>query len=105
MYNSNGEDLSKRVVKNQIEAIVSKENAAMPLSDQEIANILKKDGINLARRTVTKYREEIGIKSARFRKQLAKKPQSIIVANPEALPTQAIVQSKDLFQGEGAGDQ
>ena len=41
----------------------------MPLSDQEIANILKEEGIQLARRTVTKYREELGIKSARFRKQ------------------------------------
>ncbi len=103
--NSNGEDLSKRVVKNQIEAIVSKENAAMPLSDQEIANILKKDGINLARRTVTKYREEMGIKSARFRKQLAKKPQTIIVPSSETIPAPILVQSKDLFQGDGAGGQ
>jgi RNA polymerase sigma-54 factor len=66
---SGGEDLSKRVVKNKIQQKVSEENPAMPLSDQEIANILKEDGIQLARRTVTKYREELGIKSARFRKQ------------------------------------
>ena len=64
-----GEDLSKRVVKNKIQQKVSEENPAMPLSDQEIANILKQEGIKLARRTVTKYREELGIKSARFRKQ------------------------------------
>ncbi len=67
-----GEDLSKRVVKNKIQAIISGENSAMPLSDQEIANILKKDGVKLARRTVTKYREELTIKSARFRKQLSR---------------------------------
>lgn len=67
---SDGEDLSKRVVKNKLKAIVDSENKAMPLSDQEIANILKKEGIKLARRTVTKYREELDIKSARFRKQL-----------------------------------
>lgn len=71
---SDGDDLSKRVVKNKIESIVAKEDTASPLSDQEIADILKKEGINLARRTVTKYREELGIKSARFRKQSAKKP-------------------------------
>ncbi len=64
-----GDNLSKRVVKNMIQERVSKENPAMPLSDQEIANILKKEGIKLARRTVTKYREELGIKAARFRKQ------------------------------------
>ncbi|MEE9553412.1 MAG: RNA polymerase factor sigma-54 [candidate division Zixibacteria bacterium] len=69
---SDGEDLSKRVVKNKLQAIVDGENKAMPLSDQEIANILKKDGIKLARRTVTKYREELDIKSARFRKQLSR---------------------------------
>ena len=68
---ADGEDLSKRIVKNKIQAITSGENSAMPLSDQEIANILKEDGIKLARRTVTKYREELGIKSARFRKQLS----------------------------------
>ncbi len=66
---SGGEDLSKRVVKNKIQQKISGENPAMPLSDQEIANILKEEGIKLARRTVTKYREELGIKSARFRKQ------------------------------------
>lgn len=66
-----GEDLSKRVVKNKLQAIISGENPALPLSDQEIANVLRADGIKLARRTVTKYREELGIKSARFRKQLS----------------------------------
>jgi RNA polymerase sigma-54 factor len=71
---SDGEDLSKRVVKNKIEAIVAKEDTISPLSDQEIAELLKKEGITLARRTVTKYREEMGIKSARFRKQSPKRP-------------------------------
>jgi RNA polymerase sigma-54 factor len=69
---TDGEDLSKRVVKNRIQAIISGENPAVPLSDQEIANILGKEGIKLARRTVTKYREELGLKSARFRKQLVR---------------------------------
>jgi RNA polymerase sigma-54 factor len=69
---ADGEDLSKRVVKGKLQSIIDGENKALPLSDQEIANILKKDGIKLARRTVTKYREELGIKSARFRKELSR---------------------------------
>ena len=64
-----GEDLSKRTVKNRIQELIKAENSVKPLSDQEIANRLKDDGIKLARRTVTKYREEMGIQSARFRKQ------------------------------------
>jgi RNA polymerase sigma-54 factor len=64
-----GEDLSKRTVKNRIQDIIKAEKSVKPLSDQEIANRLKDDGIKLARRTVTKYREEMGIQSARFRKQ------------------------------------
>jgi RNA polymerase sigma-54 factor len=71
---ADGDDLSKRVVKSRIEAIVVGETTTSPLSDQEIADVLKRDGITLARRTVTKYREEIGIKSARFRKQSCRKP-------------------------------
>jgi len=71
---ADGDDLSKRVVKNKIEAIIAKEDQSFPLSDQEIAALLKNEGVNLARRTVTKYREEMGIKSARFRKQTSQKP-------------------------------
>ena len=82
---SGGDDLSKRVVKTKIETLIGKEDTASPLSDQEIASLLKQEGITLARRTVTKYREEIGIKSARFRKQSPKK-QTEIKAEPAAIP-------------------
>lgn len=67
-----GEDLPKRVVKTKIEGIIKNENTATPYSDQEIARILAVQGIKLARRTVTKYREELGIKAGRYRKQLSK---------------------------------
>jgi RNA polymerase sigma-54 factor len=87
---SDGDDLSKRVVKNKIEALVAKEDTASPLSDQEIADLLKKEGITLARRTVTKYREEIGIKSARFRKQSPKK-QAGTVAEPPVSESPAAI--------------
>jgi RNA polymerase sigma-54 factor len=65
---SDGEDMSKRSVKQRITEIIDKEDAAKPLSDQDIFRELNAEGIKLARRTVTKYREELGIKSARFRK-------------------------------------
>lgn len=66
----NGENLPKRVVKAKIENIIKNENTATPYSDQEIARILARQGIRLARRTVTKYREELCIKAARYRKQV-----------------------------------
>jgi len=65
-----GEDLPKRVVKAKIEEIIKGENPATPYSDQEIARLLGKQGIMLARRTVTKYREELAIKAARYRKEV-----------------------------------
>ena len=65
---TDGEDMSKRSVKQRITEIIEKEDASGPLSDQEIFRQLNAEGINLARRTVTKYREELGIKAARFRK-------------------------------------
>ena len=65
---SDGEDMSKRSVKQRITEIIEKEDTSRPLSDQEIFRQLNAEGIKLARRTVTKYREELGIKAARFRK-------------------------------------
>lgn len=64
-----GEDMSKRTVKQRIEEIIAAEKSDMPLSDQDIFRTLNDEGIKLARRTVTKYREELGIKAARFRKR------------------------------------
>lgn len=64
-----GEDLSKKKVKQRLTEIVKSEDPGHPLSDQEIFAKLKAEGIPLARRTVTKYREELGIRAARFRKR------------------------------------
>jgi RNA polymerase sigma-54 factor len=71
-----GEDVSKKNVKEQIEEIIKKEDASRPLSDQEIYQLLQKEGIKIARRTVTKYREESRILPARFRKKVARKEES-----------------------------
>ena len=59
-----GEDLSKRSVKQRIEEIIKAEDPEQPLSDQDIFKRLKEEKIMLARRTVTKYREELGLKPA-----------------------------------------
>lgn len=68
-----GNQMTKRNVKTKIEEIIDAEDPARPLSDQEIFRRLKADGIKLARRTVTKYREELKILPARFRKRVVKK--------------------------------
>ena len=48
----------------------SDENAAKPLSDSKIANILAEQGIQVARRTIAKYRESLGIAPSNQRKRL-----------------------------------
>jgi len=65
-----GEDMSKRSVKQRIEEIIKAEPPDKPLSDQEIYRLLNSEGIKLARRTVTKYREELKIQPARLRKRI-----------------------------------
>lgn len=54
-------------VKELIRKLIDEENQANPLSDSEIAEILKKEGIDIARRTVAKYREELKIPSKALR--------------------------------------
>ena len=68
----NGEELSKRHVKQLIFDFIKKEDPTAPLSDQQIYALLKKEGLSLARRTVSKYREELKIMPARFRKRVVK---------------------------------
>jgi RNA polymerase sigma-54 factor len=65
-----GEEVSNKEVKAIIERIISDEDKAKPLSDQRIAKMLEKKGFNIARRTVTKYREQLGIPVARLRKEI-----------------------------------
>jgi RNA polymerase sigma-54 factor len=64
-----GEDVSATNLKQEIKALVAAENAADPLSDQAIANLFAARGITLSRRTVTKYREELGIAASTKRKR------------------------------------
>lgn len=65
-----GDEVSNRVVKQIIKEIIEKEDASKPLSDDKLAEILSERGYKLARRTVTKYREQLGIPVARLRKKI-----------------------------------
>lgn len=65
-----GESASNRDVKNHIVELISNENKSKPLSDDAIADSLKSMGFIVARRTVSKYREQLGLPVARLRKTL-----------------------------------
>jgi RNA polymerase sigma-54 factor len=67
---TNGEDLASQAVKSKIKQIIAHEDPKKPLSDQKIVLALKESGIKIARRTVAKYREQLGILSSSKRKQL-----------------------------------
>ncbi len=60
---------SSRPIKERIRQLVAGENPTHPLTDQEIASILRQEGFSIARRTVAKYREEMGISSSAARRQ------------------------------------
>ena len=65
-----GEDVSARGIKAQIEKLVAEEDSKNPLTDQAIVNILRESGVQIARRTVAKYRDQLGVLSARMRKRV-----------------------------------
>ena len=65
-----GEDVSARGIKAQIQKLVADEDSKHPLTDQAIVNILKETGVQIARRTVAKYRDQLGVLSARMRKRV-----------------------------------
>ncbi|MCB2183920.1 MAG: RNA polymerase factor sigma-54 [Desulfobulbaceae bacterium] len=64
-----GDALSSESIKERIRQIVQSENPDKPLSDKAIAEIFQDEDIKLARRTVAKYREQLGILSSKFRKR------------------------------------
>jgi RNA polymerase sigma-54 factor len=65
-----GEDVSARGIKDTISKLVNDEDPKTPLTDQAIVEILERDGVQIARRTVAKYREQLGVLSARMRKRV-----------------------------------
>jgi len=67
---TDGDSLASESVKLKIKDMVSKENVKKPLSDQEIVNRLKAEGIQIARRTVAKYRDALGVLPSSRRKKM-----------------------------------
>lgn len=65
-----GDSVASESVKNRIKEIVAAEDPKKPFSDQKMVTLLKGQDINIARRTVTKYREMLGIGSSTERKRL-----------------------------------
>ncbi len=66
---ADGETMSRRSVKQKVKDIIDDEDKRNPLSDEQVAEVLKKEGLDIARRTVTKYRKALEIPSSRQRRQ------------------------------------
>ncbi|MGD8561537.1 MAG: RNA polymerase factor sigma-54 [Desulfarculaceae bacterium] len=74
-----GGAVASEAVKERIRALIAEEQPGKPLSDQAIANLLKEENIDIARRTVAKYREVLGILPSSRRRRIldaAKKPKT-----------------------------
>jgi RNA polymerase sigma-54 factor len=70
LLTESGEEVSTREVKTILGEAIDKEDKTKPLTDEKLAELLKKKGYLIARRTVAKYREQLHIPVARLRKQL-----------------------------------
>jgi RNA polymerase sigma-54 factor len=69
-YQTNdGEEISSRSIKEKIKDLIAAEDKAKPLSDNKISQLLKDEGLNVARRTVAKYREQLGIQTTNLRRE------------------------------------
>jgi RNA polymerase sigma-54 factor len=66
---ADGREVSSVTTKDEIKKLIEAEDAKRPLSDQKIVEILKSKGLDVARRTVAKYRDQLEILPARLRKQ------------------------------------
>ncbi len=64
-----GEEVSIRNIKKLLAELIDNEDKTKPLSDEELAEMMKKEGFNFARRTIAKYREQLNIPTSRVRKK------------------------------------
>jgi RNA polymerase sigma-54 factor len=67
---SSGEDASARSIRAKLQKMVGEEATGNPLTDQQIVHLFQEQGIKIARRTVAKYRDQLGILPARMRKRV-----------------------------------
>jgi RNA polymerase sigma-54 factor len=65
-----GEAVSSVTIKDKIRRMIEAEDQARPLSDSRIAELLSREGLKLARRTVAKYREEIRLPPSNLRRSV-----------------------------------
>ena len=70
MTKNDGESISAKEVKNLIKEIINSEDSNKPINDQKIMETLKSKGYNIARRTVAKYRDNLGYEIAKLRREL-----------------------------------
>ena len=70
MTNDDGEEVSTRIIKLRIKKMIEAEDSKNPMTDDEIAKILAKEGQKLSRRTVAKYRDQLKIAGSRERRQI-----------------------------------
>lgn len=70
MQKEDGEEVSTREIKKILSDFIDEEEKSKPLTDEQLTEILKDKGYNIARRTVAKYREQLNIPVARLRKEL-----------------------------------
>lgn len=66
----NGDVISTRIIKQQLKEIIENEDKRNPYTDNHLCDLLGQEEYHIARRTVTKYRESLGIETSRYRKQL-----------------------------------
>ena len=67
---ASGEEASARSIRAKLQKMVAEEDSAKPLTDQQIVHLFQEQGIQIARRTVAKYRDQLGILPARMRKRV-----------------------------------
>jgi RNA polymerase sigma-54 factor len=72
-----GEDIAWDTIRIRLQELIDKEDKCNPYSDDQLVREMKKHGLNVARRTITKYREKMGIPSSRQRRDWAKKSSSV----------------------------
>jgi RNA polymerase sigma-54 factor len=70
MQKENGEEVSSRAIKSILKECIDNEDKNNPIKDEALMEILKEKGFIIARRTVAKYREQLGIPVARLRKEI-----------------------------------
>ena len=70
LENQEGEEVSTRELKKALLECVGTENKSKPLTDDELVDVMTQRGYKVARRTIAKYRDQLGIPKARLRKEL-----------------------------------